>query len=237
MRLIILGIDALDIKMVESLDLRALKQIQYGELKVPLSSISGYPRSPTVWATFLTGEISEIEFTRNKEGINMFRGELSKNFIYLDGVKAINVPYHNHEIDTLTKMVQLRKKLRWPRTKKKMVQIHNSRTEEIFNEVINTDENYKVIFAFIQTLDTLQHALHLRPKVVKRAYEHMERCFSHLNDELSEDMMVVVSDHGFEKGTHSYTGFYSCNHTISPAPHDITEFYGIVKEFLKGEKT
>jgi len=239
MRLIILGLDALDIDMVEKLDLRALKQVQYGELKVPLSSVSGYPRSPSVWATFLSGEVHEIEFTRNKEGVNLFRGELSRSFIDLNGVKAINVPYHNHEINTLTKLVRLRKKIRWPGTIRRIAPVHNSRTEEIFNEVINSDENHKVIFAFIQTLDTLQHILFLRPKIIQKAYEHMERSFADLKEKLSEDRIIIVSDHGFnfEKGIHSYTGFYSCNHVLKPIPTDISDFYGIVKDFLKGEKT
>lgn len=235
MRLILLGIDALDINMVEKLNLKALKQAQYGKLKVPLSSVSGYPRSPSVWASFLSGEVNEIEFTRNGEGINMFRGELSRSFIDLNGVKAINVPYHNHEIDTLTKLVRLRNKLRWPGAIRKIVQVHNSRTEELFNEVVNTDEDHQVIFAFIQTLDTLQHALFPRKKVIRKAYEHMERSFKYIEKKLSDDRIIIISDHGFHEGYHSYTGFYSCNHILSPIPTDITDFYGIIKDYLTGE--
>ena len=237
MRLIIIGIDALDIKMMEKLDLNSLKQLQYGELKVPLSSVSGYPRSPSVWFSFLTGMEREIDFRRNKDGINMFREIMEKTFMDWDGVKGINVPYHSHEIDTLTKLVRLRNKLRWPGTIRRMVLIHNSRTEEIFKEVINIDENHKVIFAFIQTLDTLQHALFSRKKVIQKAYEHMESCFTYVKEKLSEEMIIIVSDHGFYEGTHSYTGFYSCNHVLSPIPTDITDFHRIVKDFLKGEKT
>jgi len=237
MRLIILGIDALDINMVENLDLRALKQSQYGELEVPLSSVSGYPRSPSVWATFLTGQEKEIEFTSNKEGINMFKGLNEEIFTDWNRVRGINVPYRNHEIETLTKLVRLRKRLRWPGTIRRMVQVHNSRTEELFKEVTNSDKNYKVIFAFIQTLDTLQHALYLRSKIVQNAYRHMETNIADIKEKLSEDMIIIVSDHGFYEGTHSYTGFYSCNHVLSPIPTDITDFHGIVKDFLKGEKT
>lgn len=235
MRLIIIGIDALDIKMMEKLDLNSLKQLQYGELKVPLSSVSGYPRSPSVWFSFLTGMEREIDFKRNNDGINMFRKIIEKTFMDWDGVKGINVPYHSHEIDTLTKLVRLRNKLRWPGTIRKMVQVHNLRTEEIFNEVINSDENHKVIFAFIQTLDTLQHALFPRQKVIQKAYEHMERTFADSKEKLSEDRIIIVSDHGFHEGYHSYTGFYSCNHALSPIPINISDFYGIVNDFLKGE--
>lgn len=239
MRLVILGIDALDINMVKKLNLIALKQSQYGEIKVPLSSISGGPRSPSVWATFLTGQEKEIEFTKNREGINMFVGlEDDELFTDWDRVKGINVPYRNHEIGTLTKLVRLRKKLRWRRgIIRDMVDIHLTKTRQIFNEVINTHKSYKVIFAFVQTLDTLEHALFLRPKVIKNVYREMEIDFKELKQEFLEDKIIIVSDHGFEKGDHSLTGFYSCSQVITPKPTNITDFYGMVKDFLKGEKS
>lgn len=232
MRIIILGIDALDINMIEKLDLKALKHAQYGELKVPLSSISGYPRSSSVWATFLTGKEHEIEFTKAENGINMFAGLTEETFVDWKWVKGINVPFRNHEIDTLTKLVRLRNKLSYPETIQKMVDVHNSRTKEIFNEIINTDERYKVIFAYFQTLDTLQHALFLRPNVILKLYRCMEIHFADIKQKLSEDTIIIVSDHGFEKGTHSYTGMYSCSHVINPKPTNITDFYGLIKEFL-----
>lgn len=239
MKLVILGIDALDINMIKKLDLNELKQAQYGELKVPLSSISGYPRSPSVWATFLTGKEKEIDFTRNREGINSFVGlEDDEVFTDWDGVKGINVPFRNHELDTLTKLVRLRKKLRWRRgIIRDMVDIHLTKTRQIFNEVINTHKSYKVIFAFVQTLDTLEHALFLRPKAIKNVYREMEIDFKELKQEFLEDMIIIVSDHGFEKDTHSFTGFYSCNHVLSPIPNNIIDFYGIVKDFLRDGKT
>jgi len=238
MRLIILGIDALDINMVSTLELEALKQAQYGELKVPLSSVSGYPRSPSVWASFLTGHNREIEFTMNGEGVNTFRGLDEKTFLDLDGVKGLNVPYYDHEIDTLTKLVRLRKKMRWhPGAMGKMIDIHNSRTLEIFNEVINSS-GYRVLFAFIQTLDTLSHALHLRPNIIKNVYRNMEVDFMVLKKVFVDDMIIIVSDHGFnfETGHHTHTGFYSCNHVLVPRPTNITDFYEIVNAFLNGEE-
>lgn len=260
MRLIILGIDALDISMVDKLDLRALKQLQYGELNVPLSSVSGYPHSPSVWATFLSGNEVEIEFTRGRvidfivkympkirlirrflqtEFPNRFIGmEKEELFVDFEGVKGINVPFRNHEVKNLVELVRLRNKLSRQGTIRKFVRVHNSRTEEVFNEVINTSEVHKVIFAFIQSLDTLQHALFLRKSIVLEAYRHMERCFSYIKEKLSEDMIIIVSDHGFdiETGQHSYTGFYSCNHILNPKPTHITDFYGLVNKFLNGEE-
>ena len=71
-KLIILGIDALEISLIEGMNLVALKQKQYGEIKVPLSSISGYPRSPSVWAAFLIGKEVELEFVSVEPSVNRF---------------------------------------------------------------------------------------------------------------------------------------------------------------------
>jgi len=189
-----------------------------------------------VWASFLTGHEREIDFTKNGEGTNMFRGLDEKTLLDLDGVKGLNVPYYDHEIDTLTKLVRLRKKLSWwPWASVKMVDIHNSRTLEIFNEVINSSD-YRVLFAFVQTLDTLSHALHLRPNIIKNAYRNMEIEFMDFKRKLVDAMIIIVSDHGFQNGHHSYTGFYSCSHVLDPKPTNITDFYEIVNAFLNGEE-
>lgn len=51
----ILGIDALDYKMVVKLNLNNLKQREYGKVIVPINKELGIPLSPEVWASFLTG--------------------------------------------------------------------------------------------------------------------------------------------------------------------------------------
>lgn len=256
--MIIIGIDALDINMIEQLNLTAIQQAQYGEIKVPISCVSGYPRSPSVWAAFLTGREKDIEFTRGKfidfilshipkgfigrllhtnrlfrliqmEYPNRFDGLEGELFTDWENVKGINVPYRDHEVNTLRKLVRLRNKLHEPGTIKKMVDVHNLRTKKIFNEIKNIDKPYKVIFAFIQTLDTIQHALHPRPNIIHKTYRTLEKEIQEIKQEYPDDRLIIVSDHGFEKGTHSKTGFYSCNHILNPKPRNITDFHGIVR--------
>ena len=241
-KLIILGIDALEIDLINNLNLVALKQKQYGDIKVPFSSISGYPRSPSVWATFLIGEEVEREFVSVEPSVNRF-GELDQEtFVEWDGVKALNVPYHNHEIDTLRKIVKLQRKRSNHRNNpdvqldllSKMIDAHSTRAEEIVAETIKVRDNpkHKVIFAYIQTLDTLQHYFILRSEIIQHLYRVLDDLVSDLKKQLEDDVLIIVSDHGFKEGTHSYKGYYSCSHPLEEAPTNITDFYKIVKEFL-----
>lgn len=264
-KLIIIGVDALDINIVEKLGFTAIKQAQYGKIKVPFSNVSGYPRSPSVWATFLTGKEIEIEFSRGKfidfiishipkgfigrllhtnrifsliqkEYPNRFDGLEGELFTDWEMIKGINVPYQNHEVNTLRQLVRLRNKLHRPGTIRKMMDIHNSRTKQIFNEIRNTDKSYDVIFAYIQTLDTLQHALHLRPNVIHKLYRTLEKEIQDIKHKYPDYIVIIVSDHGFIKGTHSHTGFYSCNHVLNPKPRNIQDFYEIVRLHLRDNK-
>jgi len=55
MKVFILGLDGLEYNFVEKWNLRNLKQREYGKLEVPISK-RGWPSSPEVWASFLTGK-------------------------------------------------------------------------------------------------------------------------------------------------------------------------------------
>ena len=55
MKVLILGIDALEYKLVEEWNLKNLKQLEYGKIKVPISPGFGEPVTLVVWPCFITG--------------------------------------------------------------------------------------------------------------------------------------------------------------------------------------
>ena len=64
-RMVILGIDGLDYDLVVKWNLESLMQRDYGQITVPISEKMGIPKSPQVWASFLTGEyVKEIDFIK-----------------------------------------------------------------------------------------------------------------------------------------------------------------------------
>jgi len=56
MRVLILGIDALEYNRVEEWDLKHLKQVEYGRTIVPLTNVKGEnePATVVVWPCFIT---------------------------------------------------------------------------------------------------------------------------------------------------------------------------------------
>jgi len=54
-RVFILGLDGLEYDFVERWNLKPLKQLEYGKIRVPIDEKVGVPTSPEVWASFLTG--------------------------------------------------------------------------------------------------------------------------------------------------------------------------------------
>jgi len=56
MRILILGIDALEYDLVEEWDLKHLKQVEYGKTKVPIVEGWKEPATVIVWPCFITGK-------------------------------------------------------------------------------------------------------------------------------------------------------------------------------------
>ena len=59
MRVLILGIDALEYNRVEEWDLKHLKQLEYGKTIVPIYETVGEPVTLVVWPCFITGKEPE----------------------------------------------------------------------------------------------------------------------------------------------------------------------------------
>lgn len=62
----------------------------------------------------------------------------------------------------------------------------------------------------------------------------IERLDADAKQKLLDDRITTVSDHGFERGTHTHTGFYSCSHIVKPKPVSITYFFELIRKLLEG---
>ena len=56
MRVLILGIDALEYDLVEEWDLKNLKQKEYGKITVPITKEVGEPATEIIWPCLITGK-------------------------------------------------------------------------------------------------------------------------------------------------------------------------------------
>ena len=62
MKILIIGIDALEYNLVKKYNLKNLKQAQYIKIKVPINKELKKPTTPSVWASFLAGKIINCRF-------------------------------------------------------------------------------------------------------------------------------------------------------------------------------
>ena len=115
-----------------------------------------------------------------------------------------------------------------------MINIHLSRTKEILNEVVRVkdDPDYNVVFAYIQTLDTLQHYFFHYPQIIRGLYLELDVLVANTKKQLEGNTIIIVSDHGFKDGNHSHKGYYSYSHPTKETPTNITDFHKIVRDFL-----
>ncbi len=55
-KLCIIGLDGLEYELVEKWNLEALKQEEYGKIDLSPALVDGYPLSPPIWTSFMTGK-------------------------------------------------------------------------------------------------------------------------------------------------------------------------------------
>lgn len=87
MRVLILGIDALEYDLVEKWDLKYLKQLEYGKTSVPINKSVGEPATLEVWTSFITGKLpGEYGY----EGLMIYKEPIKSLFdkFYFNNVKT-----------------------------------------------------------------------------------------------------------------------------------------------------
>ena len=102
--------------------------------------------------------------------------------------------------------------------------------EELF-QLLNLD--YQLIMMYWYCLDGVQHALFKDRITIDEFYIRFNSLVKEVKDKLSkDDMLLIVSDHGQEKGIHTSYGFYSCNKELGLNKPHICEFKKIIEEIL-----
>ena len=67
----ILGLDGLDFNFVKKWNLKILQQLEFDETIVPIDKEKGFPMSPQVWGSFLTGKHESQNFQYESSPLSM----------------------------------------------------------------------------------------------------------------------------------------------------------------------
>lgn len=233
-------------------------QHENGEIQVPIDSEKGIPLSPSVWASFLTGQIIHKSFDIDVPGGNslltFFKfirrfvpfsfglgwkigarkfGKLKEpTFLDVTNSKSVNAPYYGIDNACWAFGQQwVVGKLTLNEYLQKASVVYEFRKKQILDAAIN---GFDIVFAYMEFPDNFTHYLHSKPIRLRRHYENLNRFVGRVKRKVGEATFIIVSDHGFslKAETHSLTGFYSSNVCLNPKPRRITDFYDLI---LKGE--
>jgi predicted AlkP superfamily phosphohydrolase/phosphomutase len=113
---------------------------------------------------------------------------------------------------------------------KRIRALFSQEVNELFKEL---KKDWKILMTHFHITDLFGHAFWGTEKLVT-LYEEMDNLAKKVKQELSsEDLLLIISDHGMSKLGHTKQGFYSINHKIGLSFPEITDFFGIITSILE----
>jgi len=233
-KVFILGLDGLEYDFVEKWNLIHLKQREYGKIKVPIDKEQKIPKTPEVWAAFLTGKLIAgmyfvkplriaiplkiLSFARKYVKISLRLGKKiavkaptrlpklkHKTFLDIVKIKEVNAPYYSYDGKVLEIFNRFyTEKLTLEETINALKKLYKLRKKQILYEARNL-QDIDGVFAFMHFPDALQHCLFTRPFEIKKLYIDLDKYISILKDKIKASLFLIVSDHGFDLKTGNHS--------------------------------
>jgi len=225
--MIILALDALDLKQIQKFNCKNLMQKEYGQ-----TSISDFNQERTVvlWASFLTGKNMEAQISLKTQW--EFKVSPEQTFLnFFKTYKTIDVPAFSYKQQNHAEERKLLKGY-----------FEDKATIEEYDAVVwkNHEENKKEFFSAVGKFDLVMGYFNLADSIGHLSFgitEKMAEVYHEL-DKLAEEVkdvdnfVLVISDHGMKAvgryGDHSRNGFYSFNHKLGLNIPKIVSFYNLV---------
>ena len=157
-------------------------------------------------------------------------------FDYVDKPVAVSIPSYNEapinqvvrtkEVDALRsgsrRLMKDAEELVW--------RVFREKREAVLRRLT---EDWNLFMVHFYLLDPLQHLFWYDSERIARAYEEAEATVKSVQDGMPDDcLLLIVSDHGHQKGMHTPYGFYSCNEKLGLKNPKITDFAGVVRSYF-----
>lgn len=255
MRVLIIGIDALEYNRVEEWDLKHLKQVEYGKTIVPLTKIEGEnePATVVVWPCFITGKepkhmgydnikirekdwLDEIylkvktRFPKSEIIFKYFHRKSKSTKLTKNDIKAPTM-FDNTNIKSIHLHIPVYDNDAFPEYRgigtfraigdksyrkiyeKGCKEEFKKRTQEVYELLNNKSWDLSMQYFFL--LDGIQHVFFNNKLKIMDYYIMFNNFVGKLKEYLPDDvMLLIISDHGQEKGMHTNYGFYSSNQKL-----------------------
>ena len=230
--MIILALDALDLKQIQKFNCKNLKQKEYGQ-----TTISDFNQERTVvlWASFLTGKNMEAKIPIKTQW--EFKVPSEQTFLkFFETHKTIDVPAFSYKQQPHAEERKLLKGY-----------FDDKTTVEEYDTVVwrNHEENKKAFFSavgkfdlimgYFDLADAIGHLSFGITKKMEEVYRELDRLAEKIKD--ASDFILVISDHGMRAvgkyGDHNRNGFYSSNHKLRLNTPRITSFYDLIRRLAE----
>ncbi len=234
MLMIILALDALDLKQVERFNCHHLLQTEYGE-----TSLTGFKQERTVvlWASFLTGK--NLEASIPVETQWTYRVHSEKTFLpYFTTHKTIDVPAFSFNQKA---HVEERRMLKGVFDETVTIEAYDAvvwrnheKNKEAFLKAIG---NFDLVMGYFNLADAIGHLSFGINDKLAVVYEELDHIAEAVKD--SNDLLFIISDHGMKAigryGDHSRNGFYSFNQEMGLHHPKITSFHMLLRRLAENE--
>ena len=240
--MIILGLDALDVGMVEKFNCKNLMQLEYGK-----TEIGGFALERTVvlWASFLTGKNMESEIP--VKGQWEFKLPIEKTFFkFFDLVETVDVPafslkLKNHKREHILLVGFFKNENKIEEFDEVVWRNHEENKKEFFsllNNFLSGNKNKsKVLMGYFDLADAIGHLSFGDNEKMEEIYKELESMAKKIKEiaEPFNETILIVSDHGMNPlgrfGDHTKNGFYSFNKKVGIKPNmpEITDFFEMIK--------
>jgi len=248
---IIVGIDALDKRFVDTHSLDELKQRHYG--KTDISEFEK-PRTMILWTSFLAGQSTEKEVLALDDiwgfKINKNRTFFSSFKFYSEGVPGIS--YHDNDHQRMRRL--LANFFEAPQGSRQRREVENEygkianilfqyARHELLMSVHADFRKAKLEFYYFSLIDDFGHLRYgdryfmwlLYDVIYQMMKEVINMCYANRRD------LLIISDHGMELapetgyfGVHSKNGFWSSNFCKLDMPK-LTDFRQIIEDRIRSK--
>ncbi|MFQ6095966.1 MAG: hypothetical protein ACE5NN_07470 [Candidatus Bathyarchaeia archaeon] len=235
--MIILALDALDLKLVKRYNCKNLMQVEYG-----VTDLSEFQLERTVvlWASFLTGRNMESSIPVKTQW--EFKLKPEETFLpFFKTYNAIDVPAFslkekNHAEERRLLKAYFDEKATVEEYDAVVWKNHEENKEDFFDSLGRFD----IVMGYFDLADAIGHLSFGIPQKMEKVYTELEGMAREVKSS-SDEFILVISDHGMKPvgryGDHSRNGFYSTNVELGLNLPKITDFYEKIRGVAESESS
>ena len=227
--MIILALDALDLRKVEKYSCKSLMQLEYGQTDIDEFQLA---RTVVLWASFLTGKNMEAKIPVKTQW--EFKLAPDETFFdFFDTYKAIDIPAfslkdRNH--------AEERELLKAYFDEESSIEEYDAAVwknhEENKKEFLDSLNRFDLIMGYFDLADAIGHLSFGVPEKMEKVYMELES-LARETESVSDELVLVISDHGMKAvgryGDHNRNGFYSVNRRLGLGVPQITDFHSMLE--------